>query len=78
MTLLVELLSGATVVLLLVTIQLFCRVKRMEKEFGRSTENIVLAMRDVRESSEKLIEETRRVIKTSMKLNDYYREELKK
>lgn len=78
MTLLVELLSGATVVLLLVTIQLFCRVKRMEKEFDRSTENIVLAMRDVRESSEKLIEETRRVIKTSMKLNDYYREELKK
>ena len=78
MTLLVELLSGITLVLLITTLWLFCRVKRMEKEYGRSAENIALAIQTVQECSEKLVEETRRVIKTSTKLSDYYREELKK
>ena len=75
MTLLVELLTSATVVLLIVTLQLFCRVKRMEKRFlemeeknKEVLEHVISSVHDVNASTETMIQETRVVLKESLGL----------
>lgn len=75
MTLLVELLTSATVVLLIVTLQLFCRVKSMEKRFlemeeknKEVLERVISSVHDVKASTETMIQETRVVLKESLEL----------
>ena len=75
MTLLVELLTSSTVVLLIVTLQLFCRVKRMEKRFLEMEEknkevlkHVISSVHDVKASTETMIQETRVVLKESLGL----------
>lgn len=75
MTLLVELLTSATVVLLIVTLQLFCRVKSMEKRFlemeeknKEVLEHVISSVHDVKVSTETMIQETRVVLKESLEL----------
>ena len=75
MTLLVELLTSATVVLLIVTLQLFCHVKRMEKRFlemeeknKEVLEHVISSVHDVKASTETMIQETRVGLKETLEL----------